>query len=168
MSFPTRTVDFFESFVDDAGETKVIYEGKLVVRRADVGVGMERVVQREEFQTEFFAKHDIKNLKVLSLAENRRLAADYIMGINTYVACVSATISVENNELAEKQLTADITFDDFKTLPEQIAVAWEKAVFELNPHWGLKQDDDSQGEAKRNRGKKKRKKKSSTGSAQTT
>ena len=166
MTFPTKTLDFFESFVDADGTTRIIYEGKLTVRRADVGVGLDRVVRREEFQLWFFAEHGIDNINVLNDKGNRRLAAEYITGINSYISCLSSTASIENSDRAEQKLSTDITFEEFKQLPEQLAVSWEQYVYALNPHWGLQVgDDDNQGEAKRSRGKRTSKKKSSTGSA---
>ena len=86
--------------------------------------------------------------------------------LQTYPACVAATLSVNNlpklNEEGEPELTeaggyllypkqlsmADLTLEAYLALPESLGVLWQDAVFNLNPHWlpKLPEEEGAEGE----------------------
>lgn len=51
-----------------------------------------------------------------------------LLHLYTYPDLIAATVEAEG-------IPWPISFDDFLTLPDQLAAQWENAVYELNPHW---------------------------------
>lgn len=71
-----------------------------------------------------------------------------LVSFYTYPACIAATTAIDNLKsytdtsgkehpfTSDKELLADIPFEEFLELPEALVVMWEEAAYELNPHWG--------------------------------
>lgn len=84
---------------------------RLTVQRATIRVGIKRT--RLQIEAEKIIDDDW-GLHVL-----RR---------HTYPDLIAATIEA-------KGISWPLSFGDYLGLPEPLGVAWERAVYELNPHW---------------------------------
>lgn len=56
-------------------------------------------------------------------------ATEMALRLTTYPALIAGTVETEGFE------NWPLTYDQVAQLPEQWGADWEKAVFELNPHW---------------------------------
>jgi len=99
------------------------YNVTLTVKQATVLDGMTRSV----LIAQMFAQPIDENITE-EKARFRR-----VLLLHTYPACIAATDF--KNGKAKKKLTAEIASEDFLRLPDSLVYEWEKAVFELNPHW---------------------------------
>lgn len=68
--------------------------------------------------------------------------AHWIMRHVLYPALIAGTVEHDFDHWP-------ISFDEFCELPEPFEIAWETAVFDLNPHWRLKQGEPSEADQKK-------------------
>jgi len=69
--------------------------------------------------------------------------------LRTYPELVSCTAEIKNLDADKKQLSSDLSLDDFLQLPEALVFTWEGATYECNPHLMPQrvQEEDKSGEA---------------------
>jgi hypothetical protein len=104
---------------------------RLEVARATIQTGMERQIIRRGYRPR--ADDD---------------QATTLLRLFTWPDVAAATIGGEIVVGGNLIQTIHLTFEEWLTLPESLAIEWEKAVYDLNPHW-LPQP---QGEAPRRSG----------------
>ncbi len=97
----------------------------VVVAQATTRIGMRRSLLMEK-QGEIF--------KVLVADEDRKwepdeLLAEQILFTSVYPSFIAATIEATGFD------TWPISYEEFATLPEPLAIQWEAAVYGLNAHW---------------------------------
>lgn len=113
------------------------YDVKLSVRQATVLDGINRSALVSRMFIEI--PHDDEASEV---ERYRR-----VLLLQTYPACLTAT-DIESN--GTKELTSNITPEEFLTLPDALVKQWEDTVFRLNPHWVFRRPttaEDISGEA---------------------
>jgi hypothetical protein len=158
-------VDFKEEF-----DGKVLYDCNIVVRRADVSIGIDRSALITKERNAFFRQYpDAKNSNFNS-EDDPKMFSRFVLAVSTYPCCVAAVVTITNGPDAENNLTEHPTFEEFMELPDSLVYAWQNAVEELNPHWFPQpsKEDEELGEADGSRGGHTSKVKSSTGSATKT
>lgn len=57
-------------------------------------------------------------------------------------------LACSSGDLVGKPL-AELTFDEFLALPDQITEAWLEAVYQVNPHWSPRLPEPAEQEKKR-------------------
>jgi hypothetical protein len=71
-----------------------------------------------------------------------------------YPCVIAATVEIRNLEGAKTELRAEISFEEFLTLPDGLVGVWEQMVYKMNPHWIQRTEPEpeseeaKQGEAK--------------------
>lgn len=58
-----------------------------------------------------------------------------LLRMYTYPACVCSIDKIENLDPAKKELSPDISIEDFLELPDALVMIWEQAAYDANPHW---------------------------------
>lgn len=58
-----------------------------------------------------------------------------LLRMYTYPACVCSVDKIENLDPTKKELSPDISIEDFLELPDALVMIWEQAAYEANPHW---------------------------------
>jgi hypothetical protein len=95
---------------------------RLVVRSASVSVGLLRTLLTEQARKEEAARGDMADGDTVELS--RRILHTMI-----YPSLIAAVVEHEGIDPWPP------TFEQFAEFPEQLEAKWEKAVYELNPHW---------------------------------
>jgi hypothetical protein len=108
-----------EKIVDYQDEERVVH---LVVRSATARMGIMRSLLMERAIDEESKKPPI-DLKDLDAIGTRFLRTVL------YPSLIAATVEATGFS------SWPISFDEFLTLPEQLAIQWEEAAVGLNPHW---------------------------------
>jgi len=111
------------------------YDVVITVHTATVLDGMRRAILDIEASTE-----------ELNLVEEKYAGYLRFMVSEVYPSCLAATVTIENGENAKKKLSKDMSFNDFAKLPDALFKQWQKAVYELNPHWVYKSSTAKEGE----------------------
>ncbi|HUX16631.1 MAG TPA: hypothetical protein VMW52_09180 [Phycisphaerae bacterium] len=104
---PTKTVSYHDEEIDV----------RLTIARADIRAGMRRT----RLQLDADA-HD-KGKKARNEDPDVRLLRRF-----TYPDLMAATVEASG-------IPWPLGFEDYLALPERLGLAWEQAVYELNPHW---------------------------------
>jgi hypothetical protein len=107
-------------------ERRIQYEDEeiqadLLLRRADVRMGMKRSRLKEGSGWREEPDPDLQILRLF-----------------TYPDLVAATVSGRISRRIQEEwqpLSWPLSFDDFLSLPEPFASAWENACYALNGHW---------------------------------
>ena len=107
MMPPTKIVTYQDDDIDV----------RLVIARADIRAGMRRT----RLQLDADA-HD-KGKKARRDDPDVRLLRRF-----TYPDLMAATVEASG-------IPWPLAFEDYLALPERLGLAWEQAVYELNPHW---------------------------------
>ena len=111
-------------------------DARIVVSAATVAMGFERSRLVDEGLREA-AKQD---------RDPMYRTAQWLQWPAIKASIVDGTITIYDSEEELKagkpsrvieDLANDLTFDDFLSLPEELAVQWLGAVLTLNPHWSL-------------------------------
>jgi hypothetical protein len=112
------------------------YDVVLTVRQATVLDGMER----SAIVANMFAQNP-HSADMTDIQRYRR-----VMLLQTYPACLAAT-NIESRGM--KELSTDLTPEEFLGLPEVLVKQWEDTVFRLNGHWLFRAvvKEDATGEA---------------------
>jgi len=130
----TRTVAY------ESGETKIVLE----VREATALTGMKRALLRGRADAYLQALSGESDEE--SSAENNSaldVMAATLMARVVYPDLVACVVSAEGLDVA----TLDIA--GFCDLPDSLVDAWEAAVYDLNPHWLPRSDEEeTEGEKK--------------------
>lgn len=103
------------------------FAARLIVAAATVRMGIERTLMQHGARQ--LGQDDPPQVSLL-----RRI---------TWPDLVAATVEGQING----RPVWDLTFDEWLDFPEPLVIAWERAVYELNPHW-LPPADDQDGEGK--------------------
>jgi len=74
-----------------------------------------------------------------------RVLAENFLRTRVYPSCIAALSAVENDPDAERTVPDEPTFEDFATLPGELAAKWERTALELNPHWAGLEPEDEEG-----------------------
>lgn len=110
----------------------------ILVQQATVRMGWSRAGLTAKFEGQ---------LKSLPADQQTDLATRYTV-FRTMPELLGATISIKNNKGATKKLDKDVSLQEWFDLPEALVMAWEQAVYKLNPHWVIKTpEEQQQGEA---------------------
>ncbi len=106
------------------------YDVIISVQQADVRAGI--------------ARSTILNAQILASRKQREEHPDKPVSVMeraiatlTYPVCIASTTEIVNNEpKTPKQLRLQrLTLDKFLALPDALALIWEEASLEVNPHW---------------------------------
>lgn len=93
-------------------------KARLVVAQATVRMGIERQAMQEAARRHRDETPRIGLLRLL-----------------TWSDLVASTVEGEIVIGEETRPIRDFTFDEWLELPETLAIAWENAVYAMNPHW---------------------------------
>jgi len=104
---PTKVVTYQDEEIDV----------RLTITRADIRAGMRRT------RLQLDADAHGKGKKARSEDPDVRLLRRF-----TYPDLMAATVEASG-------IPWPLAFDDYLALPERLGLAWEQAVYELNPHW---------------------------------
>lgn len=114
-----KTITFDEEYQDEDGERQV-HTYSVTLRSATAEMGMRMTLLEEVAKKEAPEIKDYDNLALLASRLTQTLLFPKL------VACVVA------NEGFEQWPP---TYEQFRNLPDKFVGEWERATYELNPHW---------------------------------
>jgi len=111
------------------------YNVVLTVRQATVADGMDRGSRMAVMYSQPFDH---------ATATAAERMTRYML-FQTYPSCLAVTEFVSTGT---KTLDANISPEEFLELPDSLVFVWDRAVFELNPHWAKSdREEETRGEA---------------------
>jgi len=122
------------------------YDVVISVRRATVLDGMRKAILDVEAQSEIMGVTSESAPTEVDAVPEKWSGYLRFMVSEAYPCCIAAIEKIENAEDAKKVLSKDMTFNEFAALPDALFQQWQKAVYELNPHWVYQSPETKEGE----------------------